>query len=81
MQEYKDGFGNLEGKFWLGNDNVYHCLPAKDAYELQVDLTDFERNTAYAKYSILKIEPETRDYSLTVERYSGNDAYFLHGLP
>ena len=68
----------IQVKFWVHNDNVYHLLFGS---ELRADLTDFERNTAYAKYSILKIEPEERDDSLTVERYSGNNTNSPHGLP
>ena len=51
---YKNGFGNLKGEFWLGNDKL-HRLTAADDVMLRVDLEDFNRNTAYAEYTTFKV--------------------------
>ncbi|XP_035687735.1 fibrinogen C domain-containing protein 1-like [Branchiostoma floridae] len=69
-QNYKTGFGDLGGEFWLGNDNLHH-LTAQGGYELRVDLEDFEGNSTYAKYSNFSVEDEGHLYRLTVEGYSG----------
>ncbi|XP_035684227.1 ficolin-2-like [Branchiostoma floridae] len=69
-EDYKTGFGDLRGEFWLGNDHL-HRLTAQDVYELRVDLEDFEGNTAYAKYNIFRVEDEVHKYRLTVDGYSG----------
>ncbi|XP_078699034.1 uncharacterized protein LOC144926285 [Branchiostoma floridae x Branchiostoma belcheri] len=69
-QNYKAGFGDLGGEFWLGNDNL-HRLTAQGGYELRVDLEDFEGNSAFAKYSNFRVENEGHKYRLTVGGYSG----------
>ena len=54
--EYKSGFGNLSGEFWLGNDNLM-TLTSDDSqgpWELRVDLYD-NNETAFAKYEDFKI--------------------------
>ena len=45
---YKNGFGDLHGEFWLGNDNL-HRLTAAGSVSLRVDLEDFEGNITYAE--------------------------------
>ena len=67
--DYKKGFGQLTGEFWLGNDYLH--LLTKDDQELRVDLMDFYGNTAYAKYTTFAIGPETESYKLAVGVYSG----------
>ncbi|XP_078698762.1 ficolin-1-like [Branchiostoma floridae x Branchiostoma belcheri] len=69
-QNYKAGFGDLGGEFWLGNDNL-HRLTAQGGHELRVDLEDFEGNSAFAKYSHFRVEDEWNKYRLTVGGYSG----------
>ena len=68
--DYKNGFGNLEGEYWLGLDNM-HLLThqSSDPPQLRVDLTDWEGNTAFAKYNQFSVGDEDSDYTLSVLGY------------
>ncbi|CAH3173853.1 unnamed protein product [Porites lobata] len=68
--DYKKGFGNLNGEFWLGLDKIHRL--AKTKSKLRVDLEDFNRNTAYAEYSYFAITDERSKYKLSLGTYSGN---------
>ena len=68
--EYKNGFGNLSGEFWLGNDNL-HRLTASGDMELRVDLEDFDGNITYAEYTTFKVADEGDKYRLLIGGYSG----------
>ncbi|XP_071785706.1 ficolin-2-like [Asterias amurensis] len=70
---YSRGFGNLEGEFWLGNDNL-HRLTAQGEYELRVDLSDFQNESSYANYESFSIADESDNYRLTVRGYSSGTA-------
>uniref|UniRef100_A0A4Y0BEW5 Fibrinogen C-terminal domain-containing protein n=1 Tax=Anopheles funestus TaxID=62324 RepID=A0A4Y0BEW5_ANOFN len=70
-QEYKNGFGNLEGEFWLGLDRIYH-LTVSRPHELVVLLEDFEGGKKFARYDHFEIGDESQTYNLTkVDGYSG----------
>ena len=66
--DYKNGFGNMSGEFWLGLENIKRLTKDNDK-ELRVDLEDFEGEKRYAKYETFKVEGGK--YKLTVEGYSG----------
>ena len=68
-QDYENGFGDLNGEFWLGLSKI-HRLTAK-ASMLQVELGDFDGNTAYAKYSTFRVGNSSSKYTLTVDDYTG----------
>ena len=67
---YKNGFGNLNGEFWLGNDNL-HRLTAADNVTLRVDLEDFDGNIRYAGYTTFKVADEGDKYRLLIGGYNG----------
>ena len=67
---YKKGFGDLNGEFWLGNDNL-HRLTAAGNVTLRVDLEDFEGNIKYAEYTTFKVADEADKYRLLIGGYSG----------
>ncbi|KAB1280153.1 Fibrinogen C domain-containing protein 1 [Camelus dromedarius] len=72
---YRDGFGKLTGEHWLGLKRI-HALTTQAAYELHVDLEDFDNGTAYAHYrsfgvGLFSVDPEEDGYPLTVADYSG----------
>ncbi|XP_031558870.1 ficolin-1-like [Actinia tenebrosa] len=69
--EYKTGFGNLHGEFWLGNDKI-HRLTSRTASMLRVDLEDWNGVKVYAKYGSFSVGSEGSNYRLSVTSYSGS---------
>ena len=70
--DYKLGFGNLNGEFWLGLDNI-NRLTNSERYKLRVDLEDTKLNTAYAMYDYFAVTSEKTKYRLSLGTYSGTD--------
>lgn len=68
--EYKFGFGNLNGEFWLGNDNL-HRITAAGNMTLRVDLEDFDGNITFAEYSLFKVADSADKYRLWIGVYNG----------
>ena len=69
---YQEGFGDLNGEFWLGLEKI-HRLSKSGLNVLRVDLEDFENETRFAEYRSFFVGPETESYKLSVGRYSGNN--------
>ena len=68
--DYKKGFGNLSGEFWLGLDKI-HRLTNSDTFKLRVDLEDWEGETRFAEYDTFAIGDEASKYRLSLGSYSG----------
>ena len=68
--EYKNGFGNLNGEFWLGLDKI-HRLSKSGQDVLRVDLIDLNDAERYAKYGTFSVTDESDKYRLTVGHHSG----------
>ncbi|VDI46175.1 Hypothetical predicted protein, partial [Mytilus galloprovincialis] len=69
--ECENGFGNINGEFWFGN-NYVHTLTASGKNELRIDMVDTSNNKKYAVYRIFSIGDAASKYKLTVGNYSGN---------
>ena len=69
--DYKNGFGDLSDSFWWGNEKLAQALNDGRQYELRIDLFDWERNHAYAKYSHFNVAPESENYRVSFGGYSG----------
>ena len=69
--DYKHGFGNLNGEFWFGLDKI-HRLASDNNNMLRVDLEDFGGNTRYAEYDMFGVTSENDKYKLMLGSYSGN---------
>ncbi|XP_039444409.1 ryncolin-1-like isoform X2 [Culex pipiens pallens] len=74
--EYKNGFGSLDGEFWLGLDKI-HKLSSFKIMELLIYVEDFHGHAKYAIYSDFSIGTEREHYTLNVksgERGNLNDS-------
>ena len=67
--DYKRGFGNLNGEFWLGLDKIHRL--SKERSRLHVDLEDTTGKTAYAEYDFFGVTSERSKYKLSLGTYSG----------
>ena len=67
---YKQGFGNLNGEFWLGLDKI-HRLTARSSNKLRVDLEDLHGKTAFAEYGSFSVASERAKYLLGLGGYLG----------
>nr|XP_025957791.1 angiopoietin-related protein 7-like [Dromaius novaehollandiae] len=68
--EYKEGFGDLNGEFWLGNENI-HKVTSQGDYSLRIDLEDWNNKHKHAFYQVFSIEDEANYYRLHVDGFSG----------
>ena len=68
--DYKNGFGNLNGEFWLGLDKIYR-LTNKKYNRRRVDLEDATGNTVYVEYDMFAVTNEATKYKLSLGKYSG----------
>lgn len=74
-QDYKNGFGELTGEFWLGLDNIHQLTRYGKQNYLRVDL----ENVLFAEYSNFAVDNETNKYKLTVGGYNGKRKFkFVH---
>ncbi|XP_051949745.1 angiopoietin-related protein 2b [Xyrauchen texanus] len=70
-ETYKQGFGNIDGEYWLGLENIY-WLTNQGPYKLLVNLEDWSGRKTFAEYASFRLESETDFYKLKVGRYHGN---------
>jgi hypothetical protein len=74
-EEYKQGFGNRSGEYWLGLENIHH-LTHNDS-TLHIYMETFPNDnmnpfSAFAEYSIFKVNDESDKYRLLVGGISGS---------
>ncbi|NXI23886.1 ANGP4 protein, partial [Sterrhoptilus dennistouni] len=69
-REYKQGFGDASGEYWLGNEAV-HLLTSRVPYALRVELQDWEGSQVYAHYGKFQLGSERQFYRLSLQDYSG----------
>ncbi|XP_061624715.1 angiopoietin-related protein 2b isoform X1 [Phyllopteryx taeniolatus] len=70
-ETYKQGFGNIDGEYWLGLENIY-WLTNQGNYKLLVTLEDWSGRKVFAEYASFRVEPEADFYKLRLGRYHGN---------
>ncbi|XP_014059402.1 angiopoietin-related protein 2 [Salmo salar] len=70
-EQYKQGFGNLDGEYWLGLEHLY-WLTKQAHYKLRVAMEDWQGRQVFAEYDSFRLEPESDWYRLRLGEYQGN---------
>jgi len=63
--EYEDGFGSLQGEFWLGLRSM-HCLTSQGNWELRIDYQLANGTRSYLPYKQFAVGPADDKYRLTI---------------
>ena len=69
-EEYKNGFGDVTGEFWLGNENIHQLTEIPSQLRVEIKTSD-GNNVNYAKYSNFTVTNEASNYTLFVGFYPG----------
>ncbi|XP_030000125.1 microfibril-associated glycoprotein 4-like [Sphaeramia orbicularis] len=70
---YKSGFGNVAGEYWLGLENIF-LLSMRKKNEMRVDMEDWSGTTASANYDSFSIDSELSGYQLHLGSFTGGSA-------
>ncbi|XP_034108978.1 ficolin-2-like [Drosophila albomicans] len=71
-KQYKNGFGNVKGEFFIGLEKLYAMTKELDQ-ELIIVMEDVKGEKRYAKYNRFAIDSEANQYALKVlGEYSGD---------
>ena len=69
--DYKHGFGNPTGSFWLGLDTMHHYT-SHDLAKLRIEFVNSIGIIIWAEYSYVRILGESNGYRLMVSSYTGS---------
>ena len=63
--KYEDGFGDLNGEFWIGLRSM-HCLTSQGNWELRIDYQLKDGTESYLHYNKFAIGPAKDQYPLNI---------------
>ncbi|XP_071835331.1 uncharacterized protein [Apostichopus japonicus] len=69
--EYREGFGSVDGNFWLGNDKLA-ALTSQGEYELRIEFDSKSGQHYYAKYSSFSVGDVDTNFRLSVSGYDSS---------
>ncbi|XP_071836608.1 uncharacterized protein [Apostichopus japonicus] len=73
---YRNGFGDLNSSFWLGNEKI-HVISAERDHQLRIEIWFNTTNDAseYLHYNLFRISSEATKYEITLGSYTGSFDY------
>ena len=77
--DYVNGFGHLNGEFWLGLEKIHRLT--RDKVEIYFNMTKWDNTIKYAHYKVFTVHGAATQYRMNVDTfgYSGRapDNYFF----
>jgi hypothetical protein len=76
--DYKVGFGDLTGEFWLGLDKIHRLTKSGQSF-LRINMKYHNDTKVHAKYKDFSVASESDSYKLSVGDFSGKYIYITMG--
>lgn len=76
-QDYKNGFGNVHGEFWLGLEKL-HKLTTSREYELTIEVVNMTNYKFISTYSGIEIGSEAEEYRLKMPHHNSEYGLSYH---
>ena len=70
--DYVYGFGELEGEFWYGLENI-HCLTTREDVELRIEVGNETTPSIVWTYQLFQVGGAETNYALTIGEGQGTD--------
>ena len=71
--DYRNGFGQYNDNYWLGNEKVYQLTTSSSIWKLRVEVQSKDTGKWYsAEYAHFRLSNESTKYVLEVSGYSGD---------
>jgi len=67
--DYKQGFGNKNGNFWLGLETLHNITNSGGRYKLRAEMESWQNETSCVEYSVFSVASEVDKYRLTCDGY------------
>uniref|UniRef100_T1P8R6 Fibrinogen n=1 Tax=Musca domestica TaxID=7370 RepID=T1P8R6_MUSDO len=80
-QSYKEGFGDLDGEFWLGLEKIHSLTALYGGTELMIEMQDFDNVWRQAYYESFRVGNEATTYLLEVKgsiKSTAGDSFSIH---
>ena len=71
-EDYVNGFGDLDGEFWIGLNNIYQLTTTLQEMELQISVWNDSETSITWNYQTFRISGPENKYRLTVGGGTGN---------
>ena len=75
-EDYRTGFGNLTGEFWLGNDNIHRLAATPVSFRVEFHKVG---NKLFAKYENFVVAGADDKYRWNMDSYSGTLFNAIYG--
>ena len=72
LAAYTQGFGDVNGEYWLGLDAL-HAMTAAKTYQIRADMSDWDGASAHSLFASMVVADASDDYRLTVGALLGGD--------
>ena len=72
LATYTEGFGDVNGEYWLGLDAL-HAITTAKTYQLRADMSDWAGESAHSSHASVVVADASDDYRWTVGAFLGGD--------
>ncbi|XP_071531927.1 uncharacterized protein [Panulirus ornatus] len=73
--DYKNGFGDPEGEYWLGNDNLHSLTGGAHSYSLKLKAQTAEQGQKSSQWRYFSVGDEASQYRLELRGYDNSSTF------